>query len=151
MIRKRKYKIHTCVRTSVYTCSESRLFPGNYDKLNHTYSRDTPAEPSNKIITHVVNLSNELYPSNQGIEHNKKLIVKLMANDMKIVRSNGVTAILNPPTWNVDIDSVVVTPSKTHVSYYDVTLYSVVENHLKKENKHQVKILVYIVTYQDTR
>ena len=26
-------------------------------------------------------------------------------------------------------------------------VYSVVENHLKKENKHQVKILVYIVTY----
>ncbi|XP_065913104.1 netrin receptor DCC-like isoform X3 [Dysidea avara] len=104
MIRKRRYKIHTRVRTSASTCSESGPLPGNYDKLNHTYSRDTPTEPK--------------------IEYNKKPTVKAMANGMGIVRSNGITAILNPPTWNVDIDSVAVTPSKTHVSYYDVTLPS---------------------------
>ena len=51
-----------------------------------------------------------------------KPTVTVMANGKGIVRSNGVTAILNPPTCNVDVDNVVVIPSKTHEPYYDVNL-----------------------------
>ena len=48
--------------------------------------------------TYANNLSNELYPFNQGIEYNKKSTVKVMANSIGNVRSNGVNAMLNPPT-----------------------------------------------------
>ena len=78
----KKYKIHTCVRTSVSTCSESGSVPGNCDKLNHTYSRDTPAEPSNRTSTQTYadNSSNKLYPFNQRIEYNKRPTINFKSN-----------------------------------------------------------------------
>ena len=122
MSRKGSHKINKPVNS---THSETGSLPATYDKLNHTYSRDVPAEPNRLKIAQ----SHEdecLYQSciSQEVECNRKPTVKTMENGKGIVRSNhGVTAILNPPNLNKYID-IVVTPSKTHPSYYDVNLPS---------------------------
>ena len=109
------------------TNSQTGSMPANYDKLNHTYLRNTQAEPSRQQIAQShANKFQYLTCINQEVECKRKPTVGAMENGKGFVRSShGVTAILNPPALNVDVD---ITPSKTHPSYYDVNIPTNTDN-----------------------
>jgi len=95
--------------------------PAKYDKLNHIkYSRESSS--LRQCIGQDENGYNQVYleiPVHQETSSTNQLTVSQMENGKGLVRNKNLTAIIN---LNPNQDVPVITPSKTHPSYYDVNV-----------------------------